>query len=97
MDYRTMGRSGLTVSQACLGAMNFGAVGLASCDETEATRIINAFLDAGHNFIDTADIYSGDIYSGGQSEQIVGRAIAARRDEVSGPAPGPLDGRAAPR
>ncbi|WP_242418660.1 aldo/keto reductase, partial [Frankia sp. CpI1-P] len=57
--------------------MNFGAVGLASCDETEATRIINAFLDAGHNFIDTADIYSG-----GQSEQIVGRAIAARRDEV---------------
>ncbi|WP_256789169.1 aldo/keto reductase [Frankia sp. AvcI1] len=77
MDYRTMGRSGLKVSQACLGAMNFGSVGLASCDETEATRIINAFLDAGHNVIDTADIYSG-----GQSEQIVGRAISARRDEV---------------
>ncbi|GAA0996415.1 aldo/keto reductase [Acrocarpospora macrocephala] len=78
MQYTTLGRSGLTVSRACLGTMNFGSSGgVASCDETEATRIVDAFLDAGGNIIDTADGYTG-----GQSEQIVGRAINGRRDSV---------------
>ena len=73
----TLGRSGLKVSRACLGAMNFGTGPGAGCDEEEARRIVDAFLDGGGDFIDTADIYSG-----GQSEQIVGRAIASRRDAV---------------
>jgi aryl-alcohol dehydrogenase-like predicted oxidoreductase len=78
MDYVPMGRSGLKVSRACLGTMNFGTGHQrAACDEAEARRIIDVFLDAGHNFIDTADRYAG-----GQSEEVVGRAINSRRDEV---------------
>jgi aryl-alcohol dehydrogenase-like predicted oxidoreductase len=78
MQYATLGRSGLKVSTACLGTMNFGTSGgVASCDETEATRIVNTFLDAGGNLIDTADGYTG-----GQSEQIVGQAIKGKRDSV---------------
>ena len=77
-DYAAMGRSGLKVSRACLGTMNFGTDNpRAACDEAEATRIVHEFLDAGHNFIDTADTYTG-----GQSEEVVGRAIRSRRDEV---------------
>jgi hypothetical protein len=73
-----MGRSGLKVSRACLGTMNFGtASGLAACDEIEARTIIDAFLAEGGNFVDTADLYSG-----GEAEQIVGRALGGRRDEV---------------
>jgi aryl-alcohol dehydrogenase-like predicted oxidoreductase len=77
MEFRTLGRSGLKVSRACLGAMNFGTSANAPCDEPEAKRIIDAFLDAGHNFIDTANIYTA-----GQSEEIVGRAVKGRRDKV---------------
>jgi aryl-alcohol dehydrogenase-like predicted oxidoreductase len=77
LDSSTLGRSGLKVTRACLGAMNFGGGPGAGCDEAEARRIIDAFLDVGGDFIDTADIYSG-----GGSEQVVGRAIAARRDAV---------------
>ncbi len=78
MQYTTLGRSGLKISPACLGTMNFGTSGgVASCDETEARRIVDAFLDAGGNIIDTADAYTG-----GESEQIVGRAVKNRRDEV---------------
>jgi aryl-alcohol dehydrogenase-like predicted oxidoreductase len=78
MDYVTLGRSGLAVSPVCLGAMNFGGGGvLAGCDETEARRIIDAYLDAGGNIIDTSNTYAG-----GESEQIVGRAIKDRRDSV---------------
>jgi aryl-alcohol dehydrogenase-like predicted oxidoreductase len=78
MHHATLGRSGLKVSRACLGAMNFGrSHPFASCDEVEAGRIIAAFLDAGGTFIDTADAYTG-----GESEEIVGRAIAGRRDSV---------------
>jgi aryl-alcohol dehydrogenase-like predicted oxidoreductase len=78
MRYVTLGQSGLKVSEACLGGMNFGTSGgVASCDEAEATRIVDAFLDAGHNLVDTADIYTG-----GESEQIVGRAIKGKRDSV---------------
>jgi aryl-alcohol dehydrogenase-like predicted oxidoreductase len=91
MEYTTLGRSGLKVSRATLGTMNFGAGPGAACDEPQARRIIDAYLDAGGNVIDTADVYGA-----GQSEQVVGRAIASRRDSVvlatkgSGPlGPGP--------
>ena len=76
MDYVTMGKSGLKVSRACLGAMNFGTRD-APCGEDEARRIIDAFLDRGNNFIDTANVYTG-----GQSEEVVGRAVKGRRDSV---------------
>src|SRR3984885_1634844 len=72
-----MGRSGLKVSRACLGAMMFGHGPDAPCGEAEAVRMIDAFLDAGHNFIDTADSYNA-----GQSEEVVGRAVKNRRDSV---------------
>jgi aryl-alcohol dehydrogenase-like predicted oxidoreductase len=71
MDYRYLGRSALKVSPLCLGAMMFGG----ETDEATATRIIDKAFEQGVNFIDTADVYHA-----GRSEQIVGRAIAARRD-----------------
>ncbi|MGW4631724.1 aldo/keto reductase [Nocardia sp. NPDC004415] len=75
MRYRTLGRTGIKVSPYALGAMMFGAAG--NPDHTESIRIIHAALDAGINVIDTADIYSG-----GESEVIVGKALARRRDAV---------------
>ena len=76
MDYRPLGRSGVSVSQLCLGAMMFGAAG--NPDHDDSVKIIQRALDAGINFIDTADVYSG-----GESEQIVGKALTAgRRDNV---------------
>src|SRR5437667_5723929 len=72
-----MGSSGLKVSRSCLGAMNFGTSKDAPCSEDEARRIIDAFLDRGNNFIDTANVYTG-----GQSEEVVGRAIKSRRETV---------------
>jgi aryl-alcohol dehydrogenase-like predicted oxidoreductase len=76
MDYRPLGRSGVSVSQLCLGAMMFGAFG--NPDHDDSVRIIHRALDAGINFIDTADVYSG-----GESEEIVGKALAGgRRDTV---------------
>ncbi|MET7402955.1 aldo/keto reductase [Dactylosporangium sp. NPDC005572] len=77
MHYMTLGRSGLRVSRACLGTMNFGTDPRAPAPEPEARRIVEAFLDAGHNLVDTADTYRG-----GTSEEVVGRAIAHRRAEV---------------
>jgi aryl-alcohol dehydrogenase-like predicted oxidoreductase len=77
MQYLTLGRSGLHVSRACLGAMMFGHSATAPCNEDEARRIIDAFLDGGGNFIDTANRYTA-----GESEEVVGRAIKARRDDV---------------
>jgi aryl-alcohol dehydrogenase-like predicted oxidoreductase len=78
VEYVPLGRSGLKISRVCLGSMNFGApAGTPGCDEDEAGRIIGAYLDAGGNIIDTADGYSG-----GQSEEIVGRAVSRRRDTV---------------
>jgi aryl-alcohol dehydrogenase-like predicted oxidoreductase len=77
MRYTTLGRSGLHVSRACLGTMNFGTDPRAPTAETEARRIVDAFLDAGHNLIDTADTYRC-----GTSEEVVGRAVADRRAEV---------------
>nr|WP_239135798.1 aldo/keto reductase [Dactylosporangium siamense] len=72
-----LGRSGLRVSGVALGTMNFGTDLQAPTSEPEAHRIVGAFLDAGHNLIDTADTYRG-----GGSEEIVGRAIASRRADV---------------
>ncbi|MEU1886333.1 aldo/keto reductase [Micromonospora sp. WMMD987] len=75
MQYRTLGRTGVQVSTLVLGAMNFGALGRTGPDE--ATAIVHAALDAGVNLIDTADRYSQ-----GESEELVGRAIVGRRDDV---------------
>src|SRR2546421_4647341 len=76
MDYRTLARTGVKVSPLCLGAMMFGAWG--ETDHDESIRIIHRALDAGINFIDTADVYSR-----GESEEIVGKALAGgRRDNV---------------
>jgi len=69
MDYRTLGRTGLKVSPLCLGAMMFGSFG--NTDHDDSIRIIHAALDAGINFVDTADVYSF-----GESEEIVGKALA---------------------
>ena len=75
MDYRTLGSTGIQVSHLCLGAMMFGAWG--NPDHDECVRIVHAALDAGVNFVDTADVYSA-----GESEEIVGKALAGRRDDV---------------
>ncbi|MEV6638259.1 aldo/keto reductase [Actinoplanes sp. NPDC051470] len=76
MEYRSLGRTGMQVSPLCLGAMMFGAWG--EPDHDESVRIIHAALDAGINFIDTADVYSQ-----GESEVIVGKALAnGKRDDV---------------
>ncbi|MGH2571924.1 MAG: aldo/keto reductase [Actinomycetota bacterium] len=75
MEYRTLGRTGVKVSEFCLGAMMFGPWG--NTDEDECVRMIHAALDAGINFVDTADVYGE-----GRSEEIVGRALKDRRDEV---------------
>ena len=77
MEITTLGRSGLHITRPCLGAMMFGHSSSAPTDEHESRRIIDAFLDAGGNFIDTANVYVG-----GESEEVVGRAIKARRDDV---------------
>ncbi|HZD78414.1 MAG TPA: aldo/keto reductase, partial [Actinomycetota bacterium] len=75
MEYRTLGGTGLQVSTHCLGAMMFGEWG--NPDVDECVRIVHAALDAGVNFVDTADVYSH-----GTSEEIVGRALRGRRDDV---------------
>jgi aryl-alcohol dehydrogenase-like predicted oxidoreductase len=76
MDYRTLGTTGTKVTPLCLGAMMFGDWG--NTDHDDSIRIIHRALDAGINFIDTADVYSR-----GESEQIVGKALAGgKRDNV---------------
>src|SRR4051794_12090927 len=76
MEYRILGRTGVHVSPLCLGAMMFGAWG--NPDHDDSIRIIHRALDAGINFIDTADVYAR-----GESEEIVGKALSGgRRDEV---------------
>jgi aryl-alcohol dehydrogenase-like predicted oxidoreductase len=77
MEYVNLGRSGLKVSRACLGAMNFGTGEGDPTNETEARTIIDAFLDGGNNFIDTANVYTR-----GTSEEVVGRALKGRREKV---------------
>jgi aryl-alcohol dehydrogenase-like predicted oxidoreductase len=75
MQYRTLGRTGIKVSPYCLGAMMFGAMG--NPDHDDCIRIIQKALDFGVNFIDTADRYSR-----GESEEIVGKALKGRRDNI---------------
>src|SRR3954465_8841326 len=75
MELRNLGGTGVKVSPLCLGAMMFGEWG--NPDHDESMRIIHAALDAGINFLDTADVYSR-----GESEQIVGKALKGRRDDV---------------
>jgi aryl-alcohol dehydrogenase-like predicted oxidoreductase len=76
MELRTLGRTGVKVSRLCLGAMMFGGRG--NPDHDDSIRIVHRALDAGINFIDTADIYSR-----GESEEIVGKALAGgKRDSV---------------
>ena len=91
-ELRNLGRSGLRVSPLCLGTMNFGNEQF-GCDEKSSIGIIDAYLEAGHNFIDTANVYSAT-----RSETIVGKAVKRRRDSVvlatkaSSPlGPGPYD------
>jgi aryl-alcohol dehydrogenase-like predicted oxidoreductase len=75
MEHRPLGRTGMQVSPLCLGAMMFGAWG--NTDHEDSVRIIHRALDAGINFIDTADVYSR-----GESEEIVAKALKGRRDDV---------------
>jgi aryl-alcohol dehydrogenase-like predicted oxidoreductase len=75
MEYRPLGRTGIQVSPLCLGAMMFGPWG--NDERADNIRIIHRALDAGINFVDTADVYSG-----GVSEEIVGQALKGRRDDV---------------
>jgi aryl-alcohol dehydrogenase-like predicted oxidoreductase len=76
MEHRPLGRTGVSVSKLCLGAMMFGDWG--NKDHDESIRIIHRALDAGINFVDTADVYSR-----GESEEIVGKALAGgRREDV---------------
>jgi len=75
MEYRTLGTTGVRVSTHCLGAMMFGSWG--NTDVDACVRMVHEALDAGINFVDTADVYSA-----GESEEIVGTALADRRDEV---------------
>ena len=75
MRYRSLGKTGITVSELCLGAMMYGAMG--NADHDDCIRQIHHALDNGINFIDTADVYSR-----GESETIVGKALRGRRDDV---------------
>jgi 1-deoxyxylulose-5-phosphate synthase len=73
MEYRLLGRTGVRVSPLCLGTLNLGG----PTPEAESIRLVHAALDAGLNFLDTADTYHG-----GESERVVGKALAGRRDQV---------------
>jgi aryl-alcohol dehydrogenase-like predicted oxidoreductase len=75
MKRRILGGTGMSVSEFALGAMMFGALG--NNDHDESVRMIHTALDAGINFIDTSDVYSQ-----GESEEIVGKALEGRRDDV---------------
>ncbi len=82
MNYRELGASGLLVSPICLGTMTFGS----PVAETDAVRLVHGAMDLGINFIDTANVYEG--YArylgspGGTAEEIVGKALVGRRDQV---------------
>lgn len=75
MKYQRLGETGMSVSRYCLGAMMFGVMG--NRDHDECVSMIHRSLDAGINFIDTADIYSA-----GESEEIVGKALKGRREHI---------------
>ena len=75
MEMRVLGRSGVRVSTFCLGAMMFGPWG--NPDHDDCIAMMHAAFDAGINFVDTADVYSA-----GESEVIVGKALKGRRDDI---------------
>lgn len=83
MKYQQLGRTGTFVSRICLGTMTFGGVGkppfdvVGGLDQASTDQIVGTALDAGVNFIDTADVYSG-----GESEELLGRALRGRRRDV---------------
>lgn len=81
MRYRQLGKSGLLVSELCFGTMSFGAHGywekIGGLDQTAAQRLVDIALDNGINFFDTADVYSH-----GQSEEILGKTLKGKRDKV---------------
>jgi len=81
MKYRQLGKSGLMVSELCLGAMSFGGDGywkvVGALDYPSSKKLVDMALDAGVNFFDTADVYSH-----GQSEEILGKAIKEKRNEI---------------
>lgn len=81
MQYRQLGKSGLLVSELCFGAMTFGARGywevVGGLDQTAAQRLVDTAIDGGINFFDTADVYSH-----GQSEEILGKTLQGKRDQV---------------
>ena len=81
MNYRMLGRTGLYVSELCFGAMTFGGEGfwkvVGSQGQSEADALVGRCLEAGINFFDTADVYSN-----GQSEQLLGKALGARRKDI---------------
>lgn len=77
MRFKQLGRSGLVVSDLCLGTMIFGEESVRGTPPDEAERMIHHFIDAGGNFIDTADVYAG-----GHSEEILGKALQGKRDQV---------------
>lgn len=76
MELRKLGNTGLLVSDLCLGTMNFGMPDW-GVDEKASRDVIHAFIENGGNFIDTADVYSG-----GESERICGKALKGRRDDI---------------
>ena len=78
MEHRNLGRSGLRVSVLGLGTMLFGETGSRGASEAVARDQIDRFLDAGGTHIDTANVYAG-----GESESILGRALQGRRERVS--------------
>src|SRR5688572_18408896 len=75
MRYRLLGRSGLRVSELCLGAMTFGGEAAWMSDAAESRAMFDAFADAGGTFIDTASVYAA-----GESEKLVGEFVRAERD-----------------
>ena len=81
MQYRQLGKSGLLVSELCFGTMSFGSQGywtkIGGLDQNAAQKLVDIALDGGINFFDTANVYSY-----GQSEQILGKAIKGKRDKI---------------
>ncbi|MGA9882767.1 MAG: aldo/keto reductase [Candidatus Acidiferrales bacterium] len=81
MNYRSLGRTGLMVSELCFGAMTFGGKGMFAAvgklTQSEADKLVAKALDAGVNFFDTADVYSE-----GDSEKYLGKALGARRKDI---------------
>ena len=73
MEYRQLGSTGIRVSELCLGTMTFGR----EADEPTSRKLVDRFLETGGNFVDTADVYAD-----GESEEITGRALQGRRDDV---------------